>query len=164
MTLEQLGNLGEFIGAVAVVVSLLYLATQIRQNSRLLRSAASQAATYSAAQISLPIATDPRVAKLSRDAMRSYEALEEVEKTQADALFLVGFAGYEALYYQFRDGTIEPGLWEGRRTLMLGLLRTPGCAAWWESWKQVFGPEFREYVEGQLSSASAVSTPIYLGR
>ncbi len=31
MTLQDLGGLGEFIGAVAVVVSLIYLAVQVRQ-------------------------------------------------------------------------------------------------------------------------------------
>ena len=34
MTLEDLGNLGEFVGAIGVVVSLVYLALQIRQNTR----------------------------------------------------------------------------------------------------------------------------------
>ena len=34
MTLQDLGNLGEFISAVAVVVSLVYVAYQIRQNTR----------------------------------------------------------------------------------------------------------------------------------
>ena len=34
MTLEDLGNIGEFVAAIAVVVSLVYLAFQIRQGSR----------------------------------------------------------------------------------------------------------------------------------
>lgn len=33
MTLQDLGGLGEFIGVVAVVVSLIYLAVQVRQNT-----------------------------------------------------------------------------------------------------------------------------------
>jgi hypothetical protein len=33
LTLQDLGNLGEFVGAVAVVVSLVYLAVQIRQSA-----------------------------------------------------------------------------------------------------------------------------------
>ncbi len=37
MTLEDLGNLGEIIGAIAVVVSLIYLAIQIRQNTAQIR-------------------------------------------------------------------------------------------------------------------------------
>ena len=31
---EVLGNFGEFVGAIAVVVTLLYLTTQIRQNTK----------------------------------------------------------------------------------------------------------------------------------
>jgi len=35
--LENLGNLGDFLGGVGVVVTLIYLATQIRQNTRQLK-------------------------------------------------------------------------------------------------------------------------------
>ncbi len=34
MSLEDLGNLGEFLGSIGVIVSLIYLALQIRQNTR----------------------------------------------------------------------------------------------------------------------------------
>ena len=33
MTLQDLGNLGEFIGSIAVVITLIYVARQIRQSS-----------------------------------------------------------------------------------------------------------------------------------
>ena len=42
MTLNDLANLGQIIGAVAVVVSLIYVALQIRQNTNAVRSAAAQ--------------------------------------------------------------------------------------------------------------------------
>ena len=35
MTIEQLGSLGEIIGAAATIATLAYLAVQIRQNNRL---------------------------------------------------------------------------------------------------------------------------------
>jgi hypothetical protein len=38
MTLQDLGGLGELIGAVAVVLSLAYLAVQVRQNTRALNA------------------------------------------------------------------------------------------------------------------------------
>ena len=34
---EELGNLGEFVGAVAVVVTLVYLTIQVRQNTQAIR-------------------------------------------------------------------------------------------------------------------------------
>ena len=38
MTLSDLGSLGEFVGSIAVVLSLIYLAFQIRQNTKSIRA------------------------------------------------------------------------------------------------------------------------------
>lgn len=51
MTLQDLGALGEVVGAVAVVLTLLYVAAQIRQNTRSLRSATSIAVNQALAEI-----------------------------------------------------------------------------------------------------------------
>ena len=37
-TAEDLGNVGDFVGGIGVIVTLIYLALQIRQNSQLLRA------------------------------------------------------------------------------------------------------------------------------
>ena len=42
MNLNDLANLGQIIGAVAVVISLFYVAHQIRQNTNAVRSATAQ--------------------------------------------------------------------------------------------------------------------------
>ena len=60
MTLEDLGNLGEFIAAVAVVVSLVYLALQIRQNTRSVRDSAFQAVASSVQETSILLGTSPQ--------------------------------------------------------------------------------------------------------
>lgn len=41
--MEALGNLGDFIGGLAVVVTLIYLAIQVRQNNLALHAASRQA-------------------------------------------------------------------------------------------------------------------------
>jgi hypothetical protein len=43
VTLQDLGNLGEILGALAVVVSLFYVGSQIRQNTAAVRSPTAQA-------------------------------------------------------------------------------------------------------------------------
>ena len=50
MTLEDLGNLGEFLGAIGVIVTLAYLALEIRQNTRMMRASIRQARADSALQ------------------------------------------------------------------------------------------------------------------
>src|SRR5204863_4813727 len=42
MNLNDLANLGQIIGALAVVISLFYVASQIRQNTNAVRSATAQ--------------------------------------------------------------------------------------------------------------------------
>ena len=36
MTLQDLGNVSQFIGGIAIVISLIYLAIQVRQNTRVI--------------------------------------------------------------------------------------------------------------------------------
>ena len=43
MTLEQLAYLAEIVGVIIVVITLLYLAVQVRQGANLLRSESRQA-------------------------------------------------------------------------------------------------------------------------
>ena len=42
MTLQDLGSVGEFVAAIATLATLIYLATQIRQNSESVKAAAAQ--------------------------------------------------------------------------------------------------------------------------
>ena len=43
MTLDQMGNVGEVVAALATVATLIYLAGQLRQNTRALKATAFQA-------------------------------------------------------------------------------------------------------------------------
>jgi hypothetical protein len=42
MTLASLANVGEFLGGIAVIVSLVYVALQIRQNTKTIRGSTLQ--------------------------------------------------------------------------------------------------------------------------
>ena len=60
MTLQDLGNIGEFIAAIGVIASLIYLAVQIRQNTRTLRgtfhdSSVNRIQTWQLALVSDPV-------------------------------------------------------------------------------------------------------------
>ena len=51
MSIIELGALGEFIGSIAVVITLIYLAAQIRANTRTTKANASFQATHSWAEV-----------------------------------------------------------------------------------------------------------------
>jgi hypothetical protein len=72
MSLSDLGDLGGFVSAVAVVISLLYLAVQIRQNTRSPRAGAHQSITSHIAELNRTIVKNAEVARLLAPFVRPY--------------------------------------------------------------------------------------------
>ena len=80
MTLIELGALGEFIGAIGVVVTLVYLALQIRHNTRAVRSSMHQDMIESTLRIAESLSDNSEVVRIviKADAELKYGRVIEV--------------------------------------------------------------------------------------
>ena len=84
MNWDALGAIGELVGAIAVVVTLAYLAFQIRQNNNL-ASGAAQRELMSGFQENLDrVRSDT---KLFARGLRDFENLSNAEKTEFQLMF-----------------------------------------------------------------------------
>ena len=72
MSLGDLANLGQIIGAIAVVVSLVYVALQIRQNTNAVPAATSQSVHEHFANWYNSLACDASLSKIVIDGLRDY--------------------------------------------------------------------------------------------
>jgi hypothetical protein len=88
MTLNDLANLGQIIGALAVVISLIYVALQIRQNTNAIRSATAQTVHEHFANWYHLIAADAELAQIAANGLRDYASLSEKEKVRFVATFM----------------------------------------------------------------------------
>jgi hypothetical protein len=77
--LDALGNLGDFIGGIAVIVTLIYLATQVRLHTAALRTASRQdiSAGYRAQNDHL---IDPQVSEAYSVGLRHYPDMPSEQK------------------------------------------------------------------------------------
>lgn len=75
MTIQDLGNLGELIEALATVATIGYLAMQVRQNTRALRSSTFQNIGQQMAHDVEPLATSPDLAALLVQGMADLQSL-----------------------------------------------------------------------------------------
>ena len=110
MTLQDLGNLGEFIAAVATVVTLIYLAIQVRASNRLARAEASRSPNSDLNALNAAFGT----AAIFRTAIRkvlagaSRDELEPEERTTVD-YYLVSITNIqEQLMREIRAGILDP--------------------------------------------------------
>ena len=161
MTLDDLGNIGEFVAAIGVIVSLVYLATQIRQNTRAVRSSASHAITDARVDFLKSISDSPDVARMLLSGFVDREALDSVERLRFDVMMHRFIAMMENYHYQNRQGAMDPDQW----TRMLGVLRmfmsTPGGQAWWSSRPRtdLAFDRFLDREVEQIQLSSAVDSP-----
>ena len=159
MDWDAISAVGELVGATAVVISIIYLALQVRQNSSHVRSSRYQTAAQSANQMFDSWSTHPETLKIFQVAQESYDSLNESDQLVARTLFLQVFVYYEALYYQYEDRVVDSDIWEGRKRMMLNLLQMPGVASWWGTWRPIFGARFQAHVTQGMKSPGDLYLP-----
>lgn len=146
MTFEQLGSLGELISAVAVVVSLVYVAREIRENSRSTRLAALQSHLDAAQRFLELTARDRDLSRVIRLGQATPEVLTEDELAQFRAWLSVGMRIAENLFVQYRAGNIDEESWGARSRGFLAILATPGGSEAWASLAPMHRSDFRDWL------------------
>lgn len=127
MNLEYLANVAEIVGVVLVVVTLVFLTLQIRQNTRALKATTIQAAMRSDMEFAstmLPYAA-------TWDRVLKGEPLKEGEETrQAIILFGNYMTDTENRYHQYKAGYLKAQAWEGRLETVADFVRLPIMEQW----------------------------------
>ncbi len=155
MDITTLAAWDESLGGIAVVVSLIYLASQIRQNSKLLRASTASASVAGNTASSSLIAGDPEMARIFWDGLADRSSLSEADRRQFDPLVSIFFAGWNQEYQFAEDGVSGPSVWENRRNGMLRLFQQPGMRQWWNEWRDTYGDDFAEFVDGVFREGEA---------
>ena len=145
MTLSDLGNLGEFVGAIAVVVSLLYLATQIRQNSRIVRSTTHHASISSGNAVNFAFA-EAEAARILLKGGLTYGELDLEERFRFGMLMRASLAFFEDAYLQFREGLMDSDVWDSRSRTLSATLSAAGVREWWTESGNLYCKAFQEEV------------------
>ena len=159
--LEDLGNLGDFLGGIGVVVTLIYLAHQIRQNTKQIRqnttavnAEAHRARREGASAVNLAIAQDAELAALFRSGLGNFKALAPDQHTQFSFLLAEVVIAQEAAWDEITLGTLaESGLpiVEDALSRFLG---TPGGRDWWAMYRMGYPVDFRGFVDRLVASTS----------
>jgi heme/copper-type cytochrome/quinol oxidase subunit 1 len=131
VTLNELGNLGEFISGLAVVVTLVYLAIQIRHNTRAVRSSMHQDMIESTLRIAESVSDTDDLGRIVLHADDDYDELTEVERIRFDAYAERVFNNFESVFYSYRNSMIEEDLWESWESSYLTDISRTSMRRYW---------------------------------
>ena len=132
MTLEQFAYLAEIIGVVVVIASLIYLAKQVRQNSKQLESQSYQAWVASNLQINMSI-SDPALSAIIAEGNSDSANLSDKSYVAYAMSHLAIMQMAQAADYLYRSGSLDRDLWEGEMNRAAGILAMPGVRQWWDA-------------------------------
>jgi hypothetical protein len=166
-----LGTSATSWGGVAVVVSLIYLAVQIRQNTRqvqqsveLERAAAIKGANNLEPSM-LAIAQDPGLARIFREGLADYSALKGDERLRFTMVMGAIVATFDTRLSEQMILGIHGGPSLGDQVQSLRrFLGTPGGHEWWRRHSAEYSPVFQEFVKEHVAGRTnppAAATPIW---
>ena len=130
MNWEAIGAIGEILGAVAVLVTLVYLAAQIRQNSRFVQAATYHSTCRARNEFNFAVATTPELSALMIRAADESTTLDAEEQQRFDSLMWGFFNLFEDSFVQHTHGLLTNESWELMRWAMAVQLRSPGVREW----------------------------------
>jgi hypothetical protein len=149
VTLEALGNIGEFLGAIGVVISLAYLGLQIRQNTNAIKASSHHSLNDSFSSFLELLINNRRAAKILEAGIMSLEGLNDEDRDTFYAVLSLLFNHFENTYFHYQRGLLEEAQWTRWRIAIGWYVGFPGVAVWWANRAQVFSEDFGAFVSEQ---------------
>jgi hypothetical protein len=152
MTWETASAIAEVIAAIAVVVSLGYLATQLKQSTELARADLEVQFGVTWAEMHDNMIQNPSLARSYDLAANNWNELSE-EDARAYIWFVAkSFHTLEGMYRQYRRGLLAEDVWEPYNQYIVGVLQIDAVMGWWTSDGSLTSKAFKNHVEKLLKS------------
>ena len=158
--LERWALFAEIAGAFAVVMSVAYLALQVSDSNRLLRSQAHYNALELGQRPLELLVENENLATVMADCNSNPESVDPVSWSRCRALYFMEFNSWEYFYYQYADNSIPAQLWRGADAhFKQQVLTNLGYARFWAEGQIAFDEPFRSYVATIYAEADSAVEP-----
>jgi len=152
MDIMELGALGEFVGSIGVIVTLIYLATQIRQNTTAVRADMSKDLMLTSRSAIWELTANADLARIHADV----RGLDDVDTARRISFLQSFFRLYEIAFTLHRERLLDDGIYESYVEMIREFARSSYFDAYWDQSRSFFQRDFREYVEEQRLVARSV--------
>jgi len=160
--LSEWASIAEIIGAVAVVVSLLYVGLQVNDNTSAIRSTAANDATVTMQAWYLEMGSNRQASDVWFNAMTSAEPLSTNDEFQFIMSMHSVLLGMQNSFLLSQEGTIDAEFRDALSIALVAVKDLPGMERFWRQRRQFFHRDFAEYVEDQLAQDGIVTLDMYV--
>ena len=151
MTWEMLAAVGQLAAVLVGIPSLIYLALQIRAQTKERRQAAVHALTEQWGAVAASVHDNPETASIYLRGVQSFTDLDPVAKLRFSAFFQRLFNIFEGMYFSHREGILNQSSWAAVERTLGDMIAYPGLQQWWQTRKHWHTDEFAGAVDARIA-------------
>lgn len=156
MNWDALGAIGELLGALVVIVTLVYLAIQLRENTRMLRISAADRALAFVLEFTGDLARDEEFSQLLTHGAEDWENLSESERVRMAYVFFRMFKIFENIHYLYTIGYLEEETWLSWKILLIMYAQGQGGKFYLSTRKPLFSKRFLDMIDSEVSASERI--------
>src|SRR3954467_15886982 len=147
MNWEMLAAISQLAAALVGIPSLIYLAIQIREQTKERRQSAVHALTEQWGDLTESLHDNGETAAIFLRGMHSFTDLDAVSKLRFSAFFNRLINIFEGMYFSHCQGILTGSSWRAVERTMDDLIAYPGVQQWWEVRRHWHTEEFNNVVD-----------------
>ena len=147
MPLDQLSNVAEIVAAALVIVSLMYVGVQVRQNTRQHRAEALRAAIIELVHAIAQTTADEESANNFRDGLHDFNSMMPNARARFHAKMLSLVARFDLVLQLYDARLLDEVEFVAMQRTYISIFRSPGVQQWWSYFKPMPPEPLRNHLE-----------------
>ena len=153
MNWDMISAIGQMLGAIAVVVSLVYLAIQIRGQKQESHNAVINSLTTQFNDFMRSQVESADLCVLWLRGLRAFDELDAPSKLRFSSHIGRQLRTADSLYLHFLEGTLDPRLWRGFDRTIADIAAYPGFQKWLMTRKHWYSDEFCALMDDHIKTS-----------
>lgn len=133
MDLKKIALLAEIVGGVGIIVSIIYLALEVSENTKNTQIANHLALIEQASEFRYLRMTNPELVEIALKGSSNATSLSEVDQSRFRAYTLQAFDIRETAFLMNESDVLPAGTWEVWNSSRCNTLKAPGFRALWDA-------------------------------
>jgi len=151
MNWEMLAAIGQIAAVCIGIPSIIYLAVQIREQTKERHQSAVNALTVQWSDLTKALHEDAEFAAIFLRGLHSFHNLDAVSKLRFSAFENRFFKNFEGMYYSRCEGILNAASWSEIERTMSDFLAYDGVRQWWETRKHWHTEAFVHVVDAIIA-------------
>ena len=157
MNWEMLAAFGQLAAVVIGIPSLIYLATQIRHQTKERKQAAVHALTEQWGDLTSSIHDKSDMAEIFIRGLQSFQSLDAISKVRFSAFFNRFMNVFEGMYFSHREGILIDSSWGAVERTLEDFVANKGLQEWWKTRRRWHTTEFAEVVDEMIAQSGGAA-------